>query len=63
MLSRQDKRLNQWGQSRTLNTCIVVLIDEQRLDDDENLVNEWPHQLVQLVQDPINDLQTVSTTP
>ncbi len=39
-----------------LHTGVVVFINEKRFDDDQNLVHEWPHQLVQLVQDPVDDL-------
>ena len=39
------------------HTGIVVLVDQQGLDDDQDLVHEWPHQLIQLVQDPVYDLQ------
>lgn len=35
---------------------VVVLIDQQRLHDDEHLVDVGPHQLVQLAQDAVDNL-------
>mmetsp|Transcript_20363 Transcript_20363/g.39500 ORF Transcript_20363/g.39500 Transcript_20363/m.39500 type:complete len:321 (+) Transcript_20363:1884-2846(+) len=40
----------------SLHAGVVVLVDQQRLDDDEDLVDVGPHQLVQLVQDAVDDL-------
>jgi hypothetical protein len=42
---------------RYLDSCVVVLVNEQRLNDHQDLVHEWPHELIQLVQDAVNDLQ------
>eukprot|EP00053_Salpingoeca_punica_P017422 m.167819 g.167819 ORF g.167819 m.167819 type:complete len:1096 (+) comp17202_c1_seq2:150-3437(+) len=39
-----------------LDAGIVVLVDEERLDDDEDLVHVGPHQVVQLVEDAVDDL-------
>lgn len=36
---------------------IVILVNQQRLYDHQNLVNEGPHQFIQLVQNPVDDLQ------
>jgi len=35
---------------------IVVLVDEERLDDDEDLVHKRAHQVVELVEDAVDDL-------
>ena len=40
----------------TFNTSIVVLVNEQRLDDDQNLMHVWANQVIQLVEYPIDDL-------
>jgi len=39
-----------------LDTSVVVLVNEQRLDDDEDLVDVRPHEVIQLVQDAVDDL-------
>lgn len=39
-----------------LHSGVVVLVDQQRLDDDQDLVDVGPHQVVQFVQDAVNDL-------
>ena len=44
------------GERRTFDTGKVVLVDQQGLDDDEDLVHVRAHEVVQLVQDAINDL-------
>lgn len=40
----------------TFDTGIVILVDEQRLDDDEDLVHVGPDEVVELVQDAVDDL-------
>jgi len=40
----------------SLNPRIVVLVNEQRLDDDKDLVDVGPDHVVQLVQDAVDDL-------
>ena len=39
-----------------LDARIVVLVDEERLDDDEDLVDVGPDQVVELVEDAVDDL-------
>ena len=42
-----------------LNSCVVVLVDEKRLDDDENLVDVGTDQVVQFVENSVNHLQMI----
>jgi hypothetical protein len=35
--------------------CIIVFIDEERLDHNEDLVHVGPDEVVQLVENPIDD--------
>eukprot|EP00906_Rhabdomonas_costata_P019307 RCo028206 len=39
-----------------LHPGVVVLVNQQGLDHDQDLVHVRPHQVVQLVQDPVNNL-------
>ena len=53
----QAGRLGQVGDDlAALDAGVVVLVDEQRLDDDEDLVNVGPHQVVEFVEDAVDDL-------
>jgi hypothetical protein len=40
----------------TLHTSIVILINEERLNDNENFVNVRTDKIVELVENTINDL-------
>jgi hypothetical protein len=40
----------------TLYTSIVILVNEERLDDDENFVDVWMDEIIEFVEDTINDL-------
>ena len=40
-----------------LHAGVVVLVNQQGLNDNQDLVHKRPHQLIQLVQDPVYDLQ------
>eukprot|EP00955_Chlamydomonas_euryale_P007441 78823-Chlamydomonas_euryale.AAC.18 len=55
--AREAGRLGQVGDDlAALNARVVVLVDEQRLDDDQDLMHVRPHKVVELVHDPVNDL-------
>jgi len=40
----------------TLHTSIVILINEERLDDDENFMNVRTNKIIEFVKDTIDDL-------
>lgn len=39
----------------SLNSCIVIFIDEHWLNDDENFMNERPDQVIKFVENTIDD--------
>jgi len=40
----------------TLYKSVVILVNEERLNDDENFVNMWMSEVIEFVQDTVNDL-------
>mmetsp|Transcript_32675 Transcript_32675/g.77364 ORF Transcript_32675/g.77364 Transcript_32675/m.77364 type:complete len:496 (-) Transcript_32675:571-2058(-) len=54
---RQARRLGQVSDDlAALDARVVVLVDEERLDHDQDLVRERPHQIVELVQHAVDNL-------
>ena len=54
---RQTSCLGQIGDDlTTLDTGVVILVNEQGFDDNQDSVGVWADKIVQLVQDTINDL-------
>jgi len=44
------------SREENVHSSIVIFIDEKRFDNDQNLVNVGPNEIVQLVQDSIDNL-------
>ena len=54
----QASSLGQVGNDfATLDASVVVLVDQKRLNNDENLVDKRPYKIVELVQNAVDHLQ------